>query len=153
MLIRRKTLLMVNKSTRHSTVISGRTAFTHSSRSPVTETALRAKLRRGNVHSADWVVYCVDPIVKRYWSRFVLFWLRCDAAGKTVDGVTDGEVHSKTALKKGLFMNVTTVLPLSGRVGLPTETFLGSAGRPLCRSSGPETVKMARPPHNFGSPA
>lgn len=41
---------------------------------------LRAKLRPGNVHSADGVVAFLDPIVKRYRSRFILFWLRGDAA-------------------------------------------------------------------------
>ncbi len=41
---------------------------------------LRAKLRPGNVHSADGVVGFLDPIVKRYRSRFILFWLRGDAA-------------------------------------------------------------------------
>jgi hypothetical protein len=41
---------------------------------------LRAKLRPGNVHSADGVIDFLDPIVKRYRSRFILFWLRGDAA-------------------------------------------------------------------------
>ncbi len=41
---------------------------------------LRAKLRPGNVHSADGVVAFLNPIVKRYQSRFILFWLRGDAA-------------------------------------------------------------------------
>ena len=41
---------------------------------------LRAKLRPGNVHSADGVLAFLDPIVKRYRARFVLFWLRGDAA-------------------------------------------------------------------------
>ena len=41
---------------------------------------LRAKLRPGNVHSTYGVVDFLDPIVKRYRSRFVLFWLRGDAA-------------------------------------------------------------------------
>ena len=41
---------------------------------------LRAKLRPGNVHSADGVLDFLDPIVKRYRSRFILFWLRGDAA-------------------------------------------------------------------------
>jgi len=41
---------------------------------------LRAKLRPGNVHSADGVLEFLDPIVKRYSARFVLFWLRGDAA-------------------------------------------------------------------------
>ena len=40
---------------------------------------LRAKLRPGNVHSADGVVCFLDPIVKRYRSRFLLFRLRGDA--------------------------------------------------------------------------
>ncbi len=41
---------------------------------------LRAKLRPRIVHSADGVVDFLDPIVKRYRSRFILFWLRGDAA-------------------------------------------------------------------------
>jgi hypothetical protein len=41
---------------------------------------LGVKLRPGNVHSADGVVDFLDPIVKRYRSRFILFWLRGDAA-------------------------------------------------------------------------
>jgi Transposase DDE domain group 1 len=41
---------------------------------------LAAKLRPGNVHSADGVLDLLDPIVKRYRSRFILFWLRGDAA-------------------------------------------------------------------------
>lgn len=41
---------------------------------------LRAKLRPGNVHSADGVLEFLDAIVKRYRSRFILFWLRGDAA-------------------------------------------------------------------------
>jgi hypothetical protein len=41
---------------------------------------LGAKLRPGNVHSAHGVLAFHDPIVKRYRSRFVLFWLRGDAA-------------------------------------------------------------------------
>jgi Transposase DDE domain group 1 len=41
---------------------------------------LGAKLRPGNVHSADGVLGFLDPIVKRYRSGFVLFWLRGDAA-------------------------------------------------------------------------
>jgi len=41
---------------------------------------LKAQLRPGNVHSADGVLEFLDPIVKRYRSRFILFWLRGDAA-------------------------------------------------------------------------
>ena len=41
---------------------------------------LGAKLRPGNVHSADGILEFLDPIVKSYRSRFVLFWLRGDAA-------------------------------------------------------------------------
>ena len=41
---------------------------------------LGAKLRPGNVHSADGISDLLDPIVDRYRSRFTLFWLRGDAA-------------------------------------------------------------------------
>ena len=41
---------------------------------------LGAKLRPGNVDPADGVLAFLDPIVKRYRSRFVLFWLRGGAA-------------------------------------------------------------------------
>lgn len=41
---------------------------------------LGVKLRPGNVHSADGVLDLLDPIVRRYRSRFILFWLRGDAA-------------------------------------------------------------------------
>ena len=44
-------------------------------------------------------------------------------------------------VREGLFINMTTVLPLSGPVGLPKETFLGSAGRPPCRSRVPMQSK------------
>ena len=42
----------------------------------------RARLRTGNVHSADGVLDFLDPIVKRYRSRFILFWLGGDAANQ-----------------------------------------------------------------------
>ncbi len=41
---------------------------------------LGARLRPGDVHSADGVLDFLDPIVKQYRSRFILFWLRGDAA-------------------------------------------------------------------------
>jgi len=41
---------------------------------------LRAKLRPGNVHSADGVLGFLKPIVERYRSWFKLFWVRADAA-------------------------------------------------------------------------
>jgi hypothetical protein len=41
---------------------------------------LGAKLRPGNVHSADGVLEFVKPIVKRYRGWFKLFWFRGDAA-------------------------------------------------------------------------
>ena len=41
---------------------------------------LGARLRPGNVHSAYGVVAFLDPIVRRYRSRFIPFWLRGDAA-------------------------------------------------------------------------
>ncbi len=43
--------------------------------------------------------------------------------------------------KMGLFSNVTTVLPTSGREGHPTDTFLRSVGRPLCPS---RTLKRSK---------
>jgi hypothetical protein len=41
---------------------------------------LRAKLRPGNVHSADGVLEFIKPIVERYRGWFKLFWFRGDAA-------------------------------------------------------------------------
>jgi len=41
---------------------------------------LAAKLRPGNVHSADGVLELIKPIVERYRGWFKLFWLRGDAA-------------------------------------------------------------------------
>jgi len=54
---------------------------------------LGVKLRPGNVHSADGVLDLLDPIVKRYRSRFILFWLRGDAAfaGPEVYEYCEGE--------------------------------------------------------------
>jgi hypothetical protein len=44
--------------------------------------------------------------------------------------------------KRVFFCNVTTGLPASGCVGHPTETFLGSAGRPFCPSRAPKRSKL-----------
>jgi hypothetical protein len=41
---------------------------------------LGARLRPGNVHSADGVLEFIKPIVKRYRGWFKLFWVRGDAA-------------------------------------------------------------------------
>jgi hypothetical protein len=41
---------------------------------------LRAKLRPGNVHSAEGTLKFIKPLVQRYQSWFKLFWLRADAA-------------------------------------------------------------------------
>jgi hypothetical protein len=41
---------------------------------------LWAKLRPGNVHSADGALEFLRPIVERYRPRFKLFWIRGDAA-------------------------------------------------------------------------
>jgi hypothetical protein len=41
---------------------------------------LRAKLRPGNVHSADGVLDFIKPLVERYRGWFKLFWFRGDAA-------------------------------------------------------------------------
>ena len=43
--------------------------------------------------------------------------------------------------KRGLFLNVTTVLPASDRVGHPTETFLGSAELSFDPSMGSNRAK------------
>ncbi len=43
-------------------------------------TSLGAKLRPGNVHSADGALRFIHPIVERYRPWFDLFWLRGDAA-------------------------------------------------------------------------
>jgi Transposase DDE domain group 1 len=40
---------------------------------------LGAKLRLGNVHSADCIFDLLGPIVQRYRTRYTLFWLRGDA--------------------------------------------------------------------------
>jgi hypothetical protein len=66
-LIQPKTQRTASKSKWRSTVISD-------------GDCLRSKLRPGNVHSADGVLEFLDPIVKRYRSRFILFWIRGDAA-------------------------------------------------------------------------
>jgi len=41
---------------------------------------LRAKLRPGNVHSADGTLPFITPMVERYRPWFKLFWVRADAA-------------------------------------------------------------------------
>jgi hypothetical protein len=41
---------------------------------------LAAKLRPGNVHSADGTLAFIKPLVERYRDWFKLFWLRADAA-------------------------------------------------------------------------
>ena len=55
-------------------------AFIRCSRFASDGDCLEAKPRPGNVHSADGVLAFLDPIVKRYRSRFILFWLRSEAA-------------------------------------------------------------------------
>jgi hypothetical protein len=40
---------------------------------------LGAKLRPGNVHSADGALEFIKPMVKRYWDWFKLFWFLGDA--------------------------------------------------------------------------
>ena len=41
---------------------------------------LGAKLRPGDVHSADGVLEFIKPIVERHWGWFKLSWFRGDAA-------------------------------------------------------------------------
>ncbi len=49
--------------------------------------------------------------------------------------------YAQKQAKRAFLDNMTTVLLLSGRVGLPNETFLGSAGRPSCPSKVPRQSK------------
>jgi hypothetical protein len=57
---------------------------------------LRAKLTPGNVHSAKGVLEFRDPIVKRYRSRFILFWLRGDAAFAAPEAYEESESERVT---------------------------------------------------------
>lgn len=66
---------------------------------------------------------------------------------KGVDGVTEGKVRSET-VKKNLFINTTTVLHLSGRMGLSPHNFWGVGGAIPLAFWISQTGKMARPPHN-----
>jgi hypothetical protein len=54
----------------------------------------------------------------------------CDEhGGKMVDGEQGGEVRSETD-EKGVFINMTTVLPAFGSVGLPWDTLWGQPRYP-----------------------
>jgi hypothetical protein len=57
---------------------------------------LRAKLRPGNVHSADGVLEFIKPIVKRYRPWFQLFWMRGDAAFANPETYDYCETHRST---------------------------------------------------------
>ena len=48
-----------------------------------------------------------------------------------VDGVTEGEVRCGGGKRKGFFINMTTVLRLSGRVGHSAHTFSVCVGQSL----------------------
>ncbi len=50
-------------------------------------------------------------------------------AEQTVDGVTEGEVRSETG-QKGFFVNMTTVLPLSGGMEHSPTPFRGRPSDP-----------------------
>jgi hypothetical protein len=57
---------------------------------------LRAKLRPGNVHSADGVLEFIKPILQRYRGWFKLFWFRGDAAFATPETYEYCEEHRIT---------------------------------------------------------
>ena len=57
---------------------------------------LRAKLRPGNVHSADGVLEFIKPMVERYRGWFKLFWVRGDAAFATPETYEYCEKHRNT---------------------------------------------------------
>ena len=62
------------------------------------------------------------------------------AEEKSIDGGAVGEVRSKTG-KKSFVINMTTVLPASGRVVTPNRDLLGSAGYSLHPSRVPKRSK------------
>jgi hypothetical protein len=49
--------------------------------------------------------------------------------------------YAQKQAKRAFLVNMTTVLPGSGLVGLSNETFLGSEGPPARRSRGPRQSK------------
>jgi hypothetical protein len=57
---------------------------------------LRAKLRPGNVHSAEGVLEFIKPIVERYRGWFKLFWFRSDAAFANPEVYEYCEEHRST---------------------------------------------------------
>ena len=57
---------------------------------------LRAKLRPGNVHSADGTLTFITPLVERYRPWFQLVWLRSDAAFANPETYEYCEEHRMT---------------------------------------------------------
>ncbi len=57
---------------------------------------LGAKLRPGNVHSADGVLDFIKPLVERYRGWFKLFWFRADAAFANPETYEYCEEHRST---------------------------------------------------------
>src|SRR4030042_3088925 len=73
---------------------------------------LGAKLRPGNVHSADGVLEFIKPIVARYRGWFKLFWYRGDAAFAKPEIYAYCEEHRST-----FFIRLTSNAVLMGLLG------------------------------------
>ncbi len=67
----------------------------------------------------------------------------CVRVTSTVEKMVYGgrEKYGQKQDNRDFFTNITTILPVSGRLVHPTETFLGSAGLPLCPSRAPKRSK------------
>lgn len=71
------------------------------------------------------------------------------AEGKPVDRVPEGRVRSETG-KKTLFCQHDDGFAWVGSRGTLQRDLLGFRGTTCAPLKGPKTVKMARPPYNFG---
>lgn len=63
-----------------------------------------------------------------------------ELGGKAIDGATEGEVRLETG-RKGPFVNMTTVLPLSSRVGHGSHAFSGPGDQSLYPSRVPKRAE------------
>ena len=71
------------------------------------------------------------------------------AAQKTVDGVTEGQVRSEKG-EKGNFHQRDDGFAFVRLRATPYGDLLGVSGTTSLPLKGPETVKMATPPHSSG---
>jgi len=81
---------------------------------------LGAKLRPGNVHSADGVLEFIKPIVERYRGWFKLFWFRGDAAFAKPEIYEYCEEHRSTFFIR--LPNNAVLMGLLGPVGRPPKS-------------------------------